>query len=167
MKWLFLLALFFSNTAHAESWEESKGCPEAQTQADLNQCAARAWKQADADLATFEVDYIKRLNAEQAVLYKSAQTAWQTYRKEACEFESSGVLGGSAQPMVFSGCMETKAKLRLKELHELAECEEGDMACPASVGVSVPNQSFQGNATAALANCAAILAVGQGHSSAP
>ena len=63
--------------------------------------------------------------------------------------------------------MENKAKLRLKELHELAECEEGDMACPAWAGVSVPNKSFQGNATAAMAKCAAILALGHGRNSVP
>jgi uncharacterized protein YecT (DUF1311 family) len=53
------------------------------------------------------------------------------YRDAACQFEASGVAGGSAQSMVHSECMVTQTNERLKYMRLLSNCKEGDLSCPA------------------------------------
>lgn len=106
-------------------------CASATTQQALNQCANQARRQADQNLKDFIADYQTRLSSEQVIMLQHTQASWRLFRRFSCEFESSGVAGGSAYPMVFSGCMAAKATARLNELQKLAQCEEGDLSCPA------------------------------------
>jgi uncharacterized protein YecT (DUF1311 family) len=106
-------------------------CASATTQQALNQCATQAQRQADQSLNDFIADYQIRLSSEQVIRLQHTQASWRLFRRFSCEFESSGVAGGSAYPMVFSGCMASKATARLNELQKLAQCEEGDLSCPA------------------------------------
>jgi uncharacterized protein YecT (DUF1311 family) len=106
-------------------------CASAMTQQALNQCAAQAQEQADQSLKDFITDYQTRLSSDQVIRLQHTQASWRLFRRFSCEFESSGVAGGSAYPMVFSGCMAAKATARLNELQQLAQCEEGDLSCPA------------------------------------
>jgi uncharacterized protein YecT (DUF1311 family) len=149
MKYLFLLAIFYFGAARAAS-REPEACSESRTQLELNECAERGWKEADRQLAEFESGYMKRLEAQQLSLYQSAQAAWVAYRQATCEFESIGVLGGSAYPEAFADCMASKARSKLQELRELAACSEGDYACPAWSNASVPNNSFKPTAGVGL-----------------
>lgn len=106
-------------------------CSSATTQQALNQCANQARRQADRSLKDFVADYQTRLSSEQVIMLQHTQASWELFRRFSCEFESSGVVGGSAYPMVFSGCMAAKATARLSELQKMAQCEEGDLSCPA------------------------------------
>lgn len=106
-------------------------CASATTQQALNQCANQAQQQADQSLKDFVAEYQTRLSSEQVIMLQHTQASWRLFRRFSCEFESSGVSGGSAYPMVFSGCMAAKATARLSELQKLAQCEEGDLSCPA------------------------------------
>lgn len=106
-------------------------CSSATTQQALNHCANQARRQADQSLKNFVADYQTRLSSEQVIMLQHTQASWELFRRFSCEFESSGVAGGSAYPMVFSGCMAAKADARLGELQKLAQCEEGDLSCPA------------------------------------
>jgi uncharacterized protein YecT (DUF1311 family) len=103
----------------------------ATTQQALNQCATQAQQQADQSLKDFVAEYQTRLSSEQVIMLQHTQATWRLFRRFSCEFESSGVAGGSAYPMVFSGCMAAKATARLSELQKLAQCEEGNLSCPA------------------------------------
>ncbi|MBW4516633.1 MAG: DUF1311 domain-containing protein [Timaviella obliquedivisa GSE-PSE-MK23-08B] len=106
-------------------------CASATTQRAINQCATQARQQADQNLTDFIADYQTRLSAEQVVLLQHTQESWKLFRRFSCEFESSGVAGGSAYPAIFSNCIAAKATARLNELQQLAQCEEGDLSCPA------------------------------------
>jgi uncharacterized protein YecT (DUF1311 family) len=159
MKFLFLLAFCYIGAVHAETKTEPQQCSGLQTQLEFNECTDRVWEKADKELAVFEANYIQRLAAQQRALYQSAYTAWVAYRQASCEFESSGVLGGSAYPETFARCMSSKATSRLQELRRLAACSEGDYACPVSSAASVPNNSFNPTAGVGLR----LL----GHSTAP
>lgn len=106
-------------------------CASATTQQALNQCTTQAQQQADQSLKDFIAVYQTRLSSEQTILLQHSQASWRLFRRFSCEFESSGVTGGSAYPAVFSNCMTAKATARLNELQQLAQCEEGDLSCPA------------------------------------
>ncbi|NJR39673.1 MAG: DUF1311 domain-containing protein [Leptolyngbyaceae cyanobacterium CSU_1_4] len=115
----------------AEGAIAQTSCTSATTQQELNQCAAQTRRQADRRLKEFITVYQTRLSSEQGILLQHTQASWELFRRFSCEFESSGVVGGSIYPMVFSGCMAAKATARLNELQKLAQCEEGDLSCPA------------------------------------
>jgi uncharacterized protein YecT (DUF1311 family) len=99
--------------------------------ADLNACAAADLKKADGDLNSAYNQYRRRLEPEQKEQLKDAQMAWIKFRDAACVFESSGVKGGSAYQMVYTACLAGKTRTRLKDIQELARCEDGDLSCPA------------------------------------
>ena len=113
-------------------------CQEATTQAQMNTSANQGWNAADTALHKFYATYVKRLDPEQAKLFKAANSQWTKYRKAYCKFEASGSLGGSVYPMAFASCMSSQAEKRLKELRQLSRCHEGDTNCPVWLS-STPN----------------------------
>jgi uncharacterized protein YecT (DUF1311 family) len=108
-------------------------CSAPSTQQALNRCAAQSHHQADQNLQDFITTYQTRLRPEQITTLQHTQAFWEWFRRLDCEFEASGVSGGSAYPLIFSRCMTAKATARLIELQELAQCEEGNLSCPAPV----------------------------------
>lgn len=102
----------------------------AQTQQSLNATAAQEAQRADAALNTQYRTTISGLSPASRTLLRDAQRAWIGFRDQQCRYESSAVRGGSAYPMVQSGCVARMTTERTRELRRLAQCEEGDLACP-------------------------------------
>jgi len=50
-----------------------------------------------------------------------AQRAWLVYRDAQCRLEGYSLLGGSAQPMIVSGCLAMLTRQRTQELRDLVE----------------------------------------------
>ena len=109
----------------------STACEAPRHQLGMNTCAAQARTWADQELNRVYVAYKKRLPPNQAQQLRQAQLAWIKFRDASCVFESSGVEGGSAHPMVYLGCLTAKTQDRIKALQALSECKEGDLSCPA------------------------------------
>jgi uncharacterized protein YecT (DUF1311 family) len=106
-------------------------CANATTQTDMNICADRDYKAADAAL---NVQYKKtraamvgwdadlddeQKGAEKALL--KAQRAWVDYRDGECEAEGFEARGGSMEPMLVSACLATVTRERTKQLQDLAK----------------------------------------------
>ncbi|KQS52914.1 hypothetical protein ASG17_15025 [Brevundimonas sp. Leaf363] len=102
----------------------------AQTQQSLNAAAAQDAQQADSALNTQYRATMNGLSPASQTLLRGAQRAWITFRDQQCRYESSAVRGGSAYPMVQSGCVARMTTERTAELRRLAQCREGDLACP-------------------------------------
>ena len=103
-------------------------CEEAVTQLDLNDCTAEALAVADEELnlaydaalgAARQYDSSPEGQAEATL--RAAQRAWIAYRDAACEAEAALWDGGSAQPMIRSGCLEHLTVLRTEDLWAYAE----------------------------------------------
>jgi len=109
----------------------SQECGNRTTQAAMNQCAAADYAKVDGELNKVYNDYRSRLNEDQQRQLRDAQLAWLKFRDLWCNFESSGVKGGSAHPFVLQYCLATMTRARLRQLSVLATCEEGDLSCPA------------------------------------
>lgn len=109
----------------------AQNCANPISQADMNRCAASEHASADKELNKVYNAYRARLDEEQKKQLRDAQLAWIRFRDLNCAFESSGVKGGSAYPMVLSGCLAGVTRARVKQLAELATCKEGDLSCPA------------------------------------
>lgn len=106
-------------------------CDSPQTQMEMTQCSAQAYQAADDELNEAYQALVDRLenNASSLEKLRAAQRKWIGFRDAECAFESSAVEGGSAQPMVRNGCLETLTKARTQRLQEHASCEEGDLSC--------------------------------------
>lgn len=103
---------------------QSADCANQVTQLDMNQCAARAFDLADAELNRvygIAVDYARQIDANTKgdieEKLRIAQRAWITYRDAACESEASQFSGGSIKPMIYSGCLERVTLARTNDLY--------------------------------------------------
>ena len=105
-------------------------CANATTQARMNECANEDFLTATAGYAASYKTLSDRMSVTQKDQFRRTQKLWIQYRTAACNFESSGVAGGSARPMVKSQCDARMTRARTAELAALANCKEGDLSCP-------------------------------------
>ena len=117
-------ALLLSGQALADD------CANANTQIEMNTCAAEQYKAADAKLNETYQNALKRAAPTQRDLLKKAQISWITLRAADCALLSSGTEGGSVQAMITSQCLTDKTNEREAFLASLLQCEEGDLSCP-------------------------------------
>lgn len=119
-----VLALLASGAALADE------CSSANTQTEMNQCAAAQYQAADKKLNDTWQQALQRAVGKQQTLLKQAQQAWIALRDADCAFLASGAEGGSMQPMLVSQCMTDKSVERESFLASLLQCEDGDQSCP-------------------------------------
>ena len=105
-------------------------CGDLATQFEINQCAYQEYLQVDKKLNEVYSTYRARLDEDLQRQIKDVQLAWIKFRDLACDFESSGVKGGSVYPFVLQSCLTWMTRERLEQLKILAECKEG-VDCPA------------------------------------
>ena len=96
----------------------------------MNECAYEDFLAATAGYAASYKTLSDRLGTAQKDQFRRTQKLWIQYHTAACNFESSGVAGGSAQAMVKSQCDARMTRARTAELTALANCKEGDLSCP-------------------------------------
>lgn len=96
-------------------------CDDAKTQLDLNFCADRQFKAADAELNRVYDRLAAKLEAGARGKLKAAEVSWLKYRDSNCVYEASASEGGSMQPMVYSFCLERMTKSRTAELRDQLE----------------------------------------------
>jgi uncharacterized protein YecT (DUF1311 family) len=104
-------------------------CANPITQLDMNLCAAKDFEAADAELNTVwkkaravahaldeqeSETYLK--GAANSLL--AAQRGWIAYRDGHCALAGWEMHGGSAEPMLISGCRESVTRERIKQLNE-------------------------------------------------
>ncbi|HGH7234904.1 TPA: lysozyme inhibitor LprI family protein [Klebsiella aerogenes] len=114
--------------ASGVAWADD--CSNANTQTEMNQCAAAQYQAADKKLNETWQQALKRASGQQLELLKKAQQAWISLRDADCAFLASGAEGGSMQPMLISQCMTDKSVEREAFLASLLQCEDGDQNCP-------------------------------------
>ncbi|MFM7015041.1 MAG: lysozyme inhibitor LprI family protein [Bacteroidota bacterium] len=90
----------------------------AQTQAEMNQTAAQGYYKADTELNKVYKLLMSKLDENGKNLLIKAENDWIKYRDSHCKFEASFYEGGSMQPMIYSGCLESLTADRIKELKE-------------------------------------------------
>lgn len=123
---LALLPLLFTTVAHAVD------CDNANTQGDMNQCAAQQYKASDKELNALYQQITQRLkdSPEAKKLLVGAQRSWVAFRDAECKFSASGVEGGSVYPLIYSNCTTGLTKARVEAFKTYLKCEEGDLSCP-------------------------------------
>ncbi len=109
------------NTSSGNTVAQAPDCDNAQTQVDINQCAAKAAEVADEKLNQVYQQVKSTLSAGEKTLLTDAQLAWIEFRDKNCEFSRSRFEGGSIAPTVYSSCLERITKQRTEELEGYAQ----------------------------------------------
>jgi uncharacterized protein YecT (DUF1311 family) len=100
-------------------------CANAVTQADMNQCAGRGARDADAELNRLWPQLVRQMqasdreadsNGEGERRLRAAQRAWIAFRDAQCELAGVEALGGSMETMLVQGCLEEITRRRINEL---------------------------------------------------
>ena len=82
----------------------------------MTQCAAEAYKAADASLNQVYKQLVAKLDADEKAQLKEAQTAWLKYRDTNCVFVADQYKGGTMRPMIYANCLEDVTSKRTAEL---------------------------------------------------
>lgn len=121
------LAVMPVSAANADDCDNAQG-----GQAGLNECYANVFKKSDAELNKLykEIEGRLKSNPDTTKLLITSQRAWVAFRDAECNFQSGGVSGGSAAPMIYSMCLDGLTQSRIEDFKGYLSCEEGDMSCP-------------------------------------
>ena len=105
------LALMLAGTAHA-------ACP-GQSQAEMNNCAAQEYQQADAALnAAWPSAKAVADQAGAGAQLLDAQRKWIAFRDMACTAEAALYQGGSIQPLIYYSCLTRLTGQRTNDLYQ-------------------------------------------------
>lgn len=109
-----------------------RDCSGLDTQMEMNACAGENYQAADAELGVTYKAVVARLAADPDTLklLRAAERTWIAFRDAECGFASSGVAGGSIQPMIYAGCLQAQTEARTATLKSYLSCQEGDLSCP-------------------------------------
>ena len=102
----------------AQKQKKPDPCANPQTQTEMTQCAAEAYKAADKVLNQVYQQLVAKLDDEEKAQLKEAQTAWLKYRDTNCDFVADQYKGGTMRPMIYAGCLAEVTKNRTSELRE-------------------------------------------------
>jgi uncharacterized protein YecT (DUF1311 family) len=113
-----LLTFALLAAAPAQKQAQHDPCDDAQTQAEMNMCADKKSKAADAALNRVYNELASKVDAMYRAKLKAAEVSWLKYRDDNCDYETALYEGGSMRPMVYSFCLERMTKARTAELRE-------------------------------------------------
>ena len=108
--------LAFGPTAHAEDEANGIDCNNAVAQLDMNICADKDYRKADSELNAVYRDTMHGLDKHSQDLLRASQREWIKFRDAECTYVSAQNEGGSIYPMVYSGCLTTMTRDRVKQL---------------------------------------------------
>ena len=104
-------------------------CASAKTQFEINRCADRDFRKADAALNQVYARLKARTTDNSQKRLVAAERAWLAYRDRECDFETEDSIGGSIRPMELALCYREKTVARAAELRKQLDCPEGDLTC--------------------------------------
>lgn len=117
MRSILLMVLVLSvGSTFGQGTQKPAPCSEAGTQVEMNDCAGKEYKAADAALNRVYQQLVAKLDAEEKTALKTAQTAWIKYRDTNCDFVADQYKGGTIRPMIYALCLADVTRNRSAEL---------------------------------------------------
>jgi len=122
MKIFIICVLLLAGTsALAQSQKKSEPCANAQTQAEMNDCAGREYKKADAELNQAYQKLVAMLDSDDKAQLKDVENTWIKYRDANCNFVADQYKGGTMRPMTLGFCLADITRNRTAELKSQIE----------------------------------------------
>jgi len=112
---LLLVFLLAAGSAFGQG-TKTPPCSDADTQTEMNICAGKEYRTADATLNRVYQQLVAMLDAAEKAQLKAAQTAWIKYRDANCDFVGDQYKGGSIRPMIYGLCLADVTQNRTIEL---------------------------------------------------
>ncbi|MEM1255285.1 MAG: lysozyme inhibitor LprI family protein [Cyanobacteria bacterium P01_H01_bin.21] len=100
-----------------------KDCGQADTQLDMNQCAAENYTISDKALNQVYQAVLQDLDDTTKAQLTTAEERWIVFRDAQCAFESGRFEGGSMAPFIQATCMEQITDNRIAELQQSIKAE--------------------------------------------
>ena len=131
MRAWFVLTLWAVSTAPACAQIPAL-CTNASTQMAMNECAAKAMAEANAELNTVYGQLMAKLDPKTKDMAREAQRAWLAFRDKECVSRTGGGpdQGGTIWPALTTECKVALTRARNKDLAEQVKCPGGDLSCP-------------------------------------
>ena len=126
-----VLVAGLENSARADASAAPNPCANGGAQAALDECSYEGFLKASAVMSAQLRQVEAALKPGQRTTWRRVQKAWMTYRTQACHFESSQLADGGARARVQWQCAARMTRERSAELARLANCRDGELACPA------------------------------------
>ncbi len=123
LKWVFASALLT-----AGGWAVADDClDKAQTQVQMNACAAADLAAADKPLNRAYQEMLARLKGNDPALrqLREAQRQWLGFRDAECRFSTRSSAGGSINPMLVAQCRAELTRARVTQLQAHLRCGQG------------------------------------------
>lgn len=91
-------------------------CANAETTAEINECAEKKFADADKELNIVYKEIMARLDGKKKASLKNEQRAWIKKKETKCKEEAKEVEGGTIWTSVYVGCLTEITKQRTQEL---------------------------------------------------
>ncbi|WP_295987067.1 lysozyme inhibitor LprI family protein [uncultured Variovorax sp.] len=115
--WSAVAALaLLAGGAQAAAQDEPLDCNPNGNQQQMNDCAVRDFRAADATLNIRYGEVMKTLSPQMRGALRNEQRAWLKGRDPACKRAVKANEGGSIWPLVFNACLEKSTRKRTAEL---------------------------------------------------
>ena len=108
--------LLLATGAHAADDANPLDCRPDGNQQQMNACAVRDFRAADAALNIHYGEVMKTLSPQMRVALRTEQRTWLKGRDPSCKRASKANEGGSIWPLVFNSCLEKSTRERTAEL---------------------------------------------------
>jgi len=118
---ILIVVVMTMSAGFAQQKKKANPCDSAQNQTEMNICAEKEYKAADATLNKVYAQLMSKLEDEHKVKLKEAELAWIKFRDANCEFQAFPNMGGTIYPLVYSGCLTATTLDRIKELRAALE----------------------------------------------
>ena len=109
-------AAFWASPAPAAGPALTANCRSDGNQQDMNECAMRDFRAADAILNITYGEVMQSLPQQQRTALRTEQRAWLKARDPACKRAARANEGGSIWPLVFYSCLERSTRERTGEI---------------------------------------------------
>ncbi|CAN7344332.1 MULTISPECIES: lysozyme inhibitor LprI family protein [Variovorax] len=110
------MLLLLAAGAHAADDANPLDCRPDGNQQQMNACAVRDFRAADAALNIRYGEVMKTLSPQMRVALRTEQRTWLKGRDPSCKRASKANEGGSIWPLVFNSCLEKSTRQRTAEL---------------------------------------------------
>ena len=127
----FAVLIALTLTAALPAAAQEADCAAPVTQIEMNTCAAQDWAAADARLNDVYAETLAVMQASdrdypidgpsEEDRLRRAQRAWVAYRDANCDSAGYPMRGGSAEPLLFYGCLRAMTEDRIADLQSLTE----------------------------------------------
>lgn len=99
--------------------------PNHDTQAEMNEYAAREVQKLDLELDKVLLDLNAECDDEELKLLAESQAQWKKFRELHAEFVTKMFEGGSMRPLMYFTSIDTATRVRIEELQNYLESRQG------------------------------------------